>query len=133
MVILILAVVVSLVPAVLLYWWLRNRVKNEDAYKARCSSALKRGILCVFPVFLLSTVFHVIIRLTGVKDANLLLYEALHNFLVLALSEEIVKYRMFRRTLKKTDDPVSWLDVTALMQALYTEPLPVDLPEKAEG
>ncbi len=69
----------------------------------------------MFPVLLLSAVLQIIIRLTGVKDTNLLLYEALHNFLVLALSEETVKYLMFRRTLKKTDYRVSWLDVTALM------------------
>ena len=53
MIILIAALIVSLVPAVLLYWWLRNRVKDEDAYKALCDSALKRGILCVFPIILL--------------------------------------------------------------------------------
>ena len=88
MIILIAAFIVSLIPAVLLYWWLRNRVKDEDAYKALCDSALKRGILCVFPVILLSAVLQIIIRLTGVRDANLLLYEGLHNFLVLALAEE---------------------------------------------
>ena len=95
MIIIILALVVSLAPALLLYWWLKNRVKDEDAYKKVCSSALKNGALCIFPVVLLSAIFNVIIRLTGIRDVNPLLYEGLYKFIVLALAEEIVKYRMF--------------------------------------
>ena len=34
---------------------------------------------------------------------------------MLAFAEELVKYLAFRRTLKKTDYRVSWLDVTVLM------------------
>ena len=115
MIILILALVVSLVPALLLYWWLKSRVKDEDAYKMACSSALKNGALCIFPVVLLSAIFHLIIRLTGIREANPLLYAGLYKFIVLALSEEIVKYRMFRRTLKKTNYQISWLDAAVLM------------------
>ena len=80
-----------------------------------------------------SAIFQIVVSLTGVKNANRLLYDGLYTFIVLALAEEIAKYRMFRRMLKKTDYPVSWLDVTALMQALYKEPLPADLPDRAEG
>ena len=115
MIVLILAIIISLVPAAALYRWLKNRAKADEAYKELCSSALKSGILCVFPVLLVSAVFQIIIRLTGVQEASPLFYEALHNFLVLALAEELVKYRAFRRTLKKTGCRVSWLDVTILM------------------
>ena len=109
------AIIVSLVPAIALYLWLKNRKKDDVSFRELCGTALKRGILSVFPVLLCSAVFHIIIRLTGVKDANPLLYEALHAFLVLALAEELVKYLTFRRTLKNTDYKVSWVDVTALM------------------
>lgn len=115
MIILILALVVSLIPVLLLYWWLRNRVKDEDAYKTACSSALKNGVLCIFPVVLLSAIFNVIIRLTGIRDVHPLLYQGLYKFIVLALAEEIVKYRMFRRALKKTDYQASWLDAAVLL------------------
>ena len=115
MIILILALVVSLIPVLLLYWWLRNRVKDEDAYKTACSSALKNGVLCIFPVVLLSAIFNVIIRLTGIRDVHPLLYQGLYKFIVLALAEEIVKYLMFRRTLKKTGYQASWLDVAVLL------------------
>lgn len=115
MIVLILAIVVSFVPALALYRWLKNRIKDEKAYKELCQSALKRGMLSIFPILLASAVFQILLRLTGVMEANRLLYDALHTFIVLAFAEELVKYRTFRGTLKKTDDPVSWLDVTILM------------------
>lgn len=115
MILLILAFIVSLVPAIALYLFLKNRIKDEEDYKELCSTTLKRGVLCVVPVLLFSAVFQIIIRLTGVKEANPLLYDALYTFIVLAFAEELVKYLTFRRTLKKTDYKVSWLDVTALM------------------
>ena len=114
------AIIVSLVPAIALYLWLKNRKKDDVSFRELCGTTLKRGILSVFPVLLCSAVFHIIIRLTGVKDANPLLYEALHAFLVLALAEELVKYLTFRRTLKNTDYRVSWVDVTALMTIVGT-------------
>lgn len=115
MILLILAIIVSFIPAIALYRWLKNRIKEEEAYQSLCSSALKRGILSIFPILLVSAIFQIIIRLTGIKDTNPLLYQALYNFIVLAFAEELVKYLAFRRTLKKTDYMVSWLDVTILM------------------
>ena len=50
MILLILAVVVSFIPELALYRWLKNRVKDDEAYKELCKSALKRGILSVFPI-----------------------------------------------------------------------------------
>ena len=115
MILLIIALIVSLIPILFVYWFLRNRIKDEGAYKTLCGSALKTGLLCIFPVILFSAIFQIVASLTGVKNTNRLLYDGLYTFIVLALAEEIAKYRMFRRMLKKTDYPVSWLDVTALM------------------
>ena len=80
-----------------------------------CRNALNHGFLCIFPVVLFSAVFNIVLKLTGLKDAHPLAYEACYTFIVLAFAEELVKYLMFRRVLKKTDLPLSWLDVTALM------------------
>ena len=115
MILLILAIIVSFVPAVLLYRWLKNRIKDDAAFRELCGSTLKKGILSVFPILLCSLVFQLIIRLIGVKESNPLLYEALYTFIVLALAEELVKYLAFRRTLQQTEYRVSWVDVTALM------------------
>lgn len=72
-------------------------------------------MLSVFPVLLASTMFHVVIRLIGLQESHPLLYEALHNYIVLALAEELVKYLTFRRVLRKTDYPYSWMDTAVLM------------------
>ena len=68
MILLILALIVSLVPAVLLYRRMKRRKKDDEAYKALCGSALKNGFLCVIPVVLVSGVFQLIIRLTSESD-----------------------------------------------------------------
>ena len=115
MILLVLVAVISLIPFVALFLWLRNRLREEKAYKNLCNKALLRGVLCIFPVMLFSAVTYVLLRLTRVQESNPLLYEALYTFIVLALSEETAKFLMFRRTLRKTDYSFSWLDVTALM------------------
>lgn len=108
----IIACIVSFLPYLFLYLWLRNLNKNDEAYRKLCSNALIRGVLCVFPVILFSGITYFLIRMTRVQDTNPLLYQALYKFIVLALVEETVKYLAFRKVLKKTDYPFSWLDVT---------------------
>ena len=115
MVVFLLAFVVSFVPSVSLFLWLRNRQKEEDAYKKLCSRTLWRGAACILPIILLSGCSYIILRLTGLHNTNPLLYQALYKFIVLALMEEAAKYWGFKRTLKKTDYPYSWLDTAAIM------------------
>ena len=42
MILLILAIIVSLVPAIALYRFLKNRIKDEEDYKELCRTTLKR-------------------------------------------------------------------------------------------
>ena len=119
MLIFILACVVSFVPCTALYLWLGNHVRTDaqekEVFKITCKRALVQGIFAVIPIVLLSALSYVALRLTRLQETNALLYEALYTFIVLALMEEIMKYRAFRRVIKKTDHPCSWLDVTVLM------------------
>ena len=39
----------------------------------------------------------------------------IYTFIVLALAEEIVKFLTFRKVLKDSDYPFSWLDLTITM------------------
>ena len=110
-----LACVVSFVPSVALFLWLRNRLKEEDAYKKLCSRTLWRGAACTLPILLLSGCSYVILRLTGLHNTNPLLYQALYKFIVLALMEEAAKFWGFKRILKKSDYAYSWLDASVLM------------------
>ncbi len=120
MLVFILACIVSFVPCIGLYLWLRKNgggtgEEGRTEFKAICKKTLVQGILTLFPVVLLSGVSYVLLRLTGLQNTNPLLYQALYTFGVLALMEELAKYLTFRRVLKKTDSQYSWLDITILM------------------
>ena len=110
----VLVCLVSFLPFILLFLWLRRQKKEDEAYQKLCGSALKQGIISVLPIILFSALSHIVVRLTGFHESNPLLYQALYTFIVLALVEEIMKYRAFRKVWKKTDYPCSWLDVVCL-------------------
>ena len=54
MLVFLLACVVSFVPSVALYLWLRNGLSGEEAYRKLCDRTLLQGALCTLPVILLS-------------------------------------------------------------------------------
>ncbi|MBO6164224.1 MAG: hypothetical protein J6N77_04155 [Lachnospiraceae bacterium] len=97
----IIACIISFVPSVALFLWLRNSVKKEEDYKKLIGRALLQGALSVFPVVLFSALFSLLVGLTGIKKTSPLLYAAMYNFIVLAFAEELVKYRTGRGVLKK--------------------------------
>lgn len=116
MIMFILACIVSFIPCIALFLWLRNHTKgDEPAFKKLCDTAMVRGILAVLPIVLLSGSSYVLLRFTKLQDTSPLLYQALYTFIVLAFMEELAKYLAFRGVLKKTDYPCSWLDVTVIM------------------
>lgn len=113
MIAIILAVLAGCVPSLLLFFWFRNRLnKGNELYKKNCDRMLVSGLLTVFPVFLISACITIIINLSGVKTSHPLLYAGLHTFLVFALSEEVSKFYMFWRKLKKIEGAHSWIDLT---------------------
>ncbi len=118
MLLFLLACVVSFVPSVSLFLWLRNCLKKDEAYQRLCSQTLWQGAKCSLPVLLLSGCSYFILRVTGLHHTNPLLYQALYKFIVLALMEEAAKYWGFRRILKKTDYAYSWLDTAVFMTVI---------------
>ncbi len=114
---LILILILSLVPATLIYLWLKKR-KDDEAYRTICSKAFVRGILwTVLLVILTSAILYIVERLFVVK-LGVVITEVFHNFIVLAFAEELVKYLMFRGLIKKNSYSYSWLDITSLMMII---------------
>lgn len=109
------ALIISFVPCIALYLWLRKLHGSDAVYRKLCSTAFVRGILSVFLIVLLSALSHILVGFLGIRDRYPLLYEAFYTFIVLALVEEIVKFRVSRKVLRQTDYPYSWVDVTAIM------------------
>ena len=91
---------VSLIPAVILYLWMKNKLKDDPEYKETCRKALIKGLLSTFLVALASGTLNLILALL-IKDRDSVLYIALYNFFVLAFSEEASKMFMMRK-LKKS-------------------------------
>ena len=114
MIIIVLACIVSFIPMVGLYFWMRNRKKDPE-YRTLCKQALRKGFLTVLPVILFSGVSYFLLRFTKLHVNNPLLYQILYDFVVLALAEEAAKYLMFQKVLKNTEYPYSWADATILM------------------
>ena len=106
----------SLAPAVLVFLWLRKRKAGDGLYREICNRALGRGaVLCAALVLVVSGVLYggaLVLRMLGVGAVARAVY---YNFIVLALAEELVKYRVMRGLLKKHPYPYSWLDVTTMM------------------
>jgi len=114
MIVAILGYLLSLATAAALFYWLRS-LRKDDAYRKLCGKALRKGALCSFAVIAVSGALSVALRLTGLREMNPLLYQALHTFVVLALAEEAVKFLTSRRVLTKTAYLFSWMDVALVM------------------
>ena len=110
----ILGYLLSLATAAALFYWLRS-LRKDDAYRKLCNKALQKGAVCSFVILAVSGVLSVALRLTGLREVNPLLYQALHTFVALALAEEAVKFLTSRRVLTKTAYPFSWMDVALVM------------------
>ena len=106
--------VVSLIPNLALFFWLRS-LEGDEGFKGICNKALTQGMFCTLPVLGCSLVLFLLefalsrIGFSGIPKA------AYHSFFVLAFSEELVKYLWFRKTLKQFNRAWSWMDYIILM------------------
>ena len=118
-VIIILAFVLSLLPPLLIFFWLRKRKAGDEEYRKICNKALGRGALwCALAVTVLLVVFYgleIVMTKLGVNSVLVALY---HNFIVAALVEEGVKYTALKRHLMKHPYPYSRLDITSMMMII---------------
>lgn len=115
MIVLVLIFILSLVPSVLIYLWLKNLRKDDADYTASCKKALLYGFLAALPVTLISMLLDVLGNLAGIKNTGVILQAVYHNYIVLALTEELVKYLLFKQLLKKCSYRYSWLDAVVFM------------------
>jgi len=111
----IIACLVSFLPFILIYLWLKKRAKDNKTYCKICDKAFISGLLSVLPILLLSMVSNILLNLTGIRKTNPLLYQGLYTFIILAFAEELVKFLCFKKILKKNEYAYSWLDMVALM------------------
>ena len=117
MIVLIGSLLISLIPAIAMYFWLKKKggATDSEAYKLLCREALKNGFLSTVVVLPMSAVFAFILNRFGMTREASVLGAFLYTFLVLAFAEELSKSLMWRKTLKKAEYSYSWLDMIAFM------------------
>ena len=116
MTVLIIAFLASLIPAVIIYIWLRDHMfRHDQEYKSFCRRSLLKGMLSTFLVILFSGSLSLLGNAVLFRESRGLLYTAYRTFIVLALAEEAAKYITFRRLLKKSESPYSALDMISSM------------------
>ena len=114
MILIVLGFLVSLIPALFLFFWLKKR-ETDEGWGTLCDSAIKNGLLSTLGVIPVSGVIEIVLILSGLKASHLILYNFLHSFFALAFAEELVKYFFFLRVLRKNERAYSWFELTVLM------------------
>ena len=116
MVVQIIVFLISLIPCVFYYYFLK-RLKGDNAeYKKDCRKTLVKGLGSAVPVFLLDLVINILLGLIGISDtASPVVNTLIRCFVVNAFVEELVKVWIGKKTIKKNHDTVSWLDMIAFI------------------
>ena len=113
MIIAVLCLLISFIPALLLYRYLRNLRRDDAQYRQDCRRLLGRGLLCSVCVAAAVLVLSIIWGITGLDQRAPLLTDAFHAFVLAALVEELVKYVSTNSVIRKNSGSVSWLDCIA--------------------
>lgn len=103
----------SLVPCAVIFLWLRKQNDMWEGHPKLCDKAFLNGALSALPAVACSAAFALIGAILGIKNQNIMLYDAYTAFITLAFSEELSKFFMMRRIVKK--EQFSWLQVAIIM------------------
>ena len=97
----ILSLIISFIPSLLLFRYLRNLRGQYPAYRSNCRSLLKNGVLCSIGVIALALAVNILWGLIGWGRDTPLLKETLRTFILAAFIEEFVKYKNCRQNNQK--------------------------------
>ena len=111
----IIALIVSYIPAAALFFYLKGLKKDDEAYQKNCLKLLGKGVLSSVGVTLVSGLISLAWHLTGMDKISPLLTAAFKCFVVYAFAEELVKFLNANKTVRENQATVSWLDVMAYM------------------
>ena len=107
------ALLVSYIFPLSVYFFLRGAHKENEGYRKDCRRLLFHGMLLGFPVFGFSLVCSILFSLTHIKDAYPFAEIVFKALVLHAFSEELMKYLLARKTIRKNHAEVSFLDLMA--------------------
>ena len=107
------ALLVSFIFPIVMFFYIRNAHKDNPEYKKDCNSLLLKGALLVLPAFGFSLVCAIVFKITHLGDRFPFVELLFSNFVLKALSEELMKYLCARKVINKNHSTVSILDYMA--------------------
>ena len=109
------ALIISFVPSILMFLFLRNNRKDDREYRRNCSRLLFKGLAICALVFLFDLLLEIPWGLTGIGEKHPMIDRLFTCFLVNAFVEEICKFLTARKTIRSDTDRVSRLDIISYM------------------
>ena len=109
----ILLLIVSLIPAVLIFFYLKGIRKDDPLYRTTSNKLLKNGLLVCLGVMAVAFVLNIAWNLTGLNKTDPLLNAFFHDFVLAAFAEELVKYLMTRKEIKRYSGELSRVEIVA--------------------
>ena len=110
MIILIGALLVSYIFPLGLYFYLKSALKEDKDFQKDCFDLLWNGFLLGFPVFGFSLLCFIIFKMLHLGD-NMIVELLFNNFVLKAVSEELMKYLLARKIINKNHAKISFLDM----------------------
>jgi RsiW-degrading membrane proteinase PrsW (M82 family) len=107
------SLLVSCIPSILLYIYLRNLRIEDPGFRSNCRRLLVKGIFCSVGVALLALTINIVWSISGFAKDSPLLKEAFKAFVMAAFVEELVKYLTANKVIRKNCETVSRLDCMA--------------------
>jgi len=115
MLIMILVTLVSFIPSLLMFLFLRNNRKDDETYRKDCNELLFKGVLICGLVMLFGAMLRIPWNILGIAKDNKLLDRAFVCYVVNALCEEMAKFLYARKYIVKDKTKTSRLDIISYL------------------
>ena len=115
MAVLVIALIISFIPSILMFLFLRNNRKDDEEYKKNCTKLLWQGIPIALLVCLADLLLSILFGLTGVGDNSQILKDLFKCFVINATVEETCKFFVGNKYIKDDAEKVSRLDVISYL------------------
>ena len=109
----VLLLIVSLIPAILIFFYLRGIRKDDALYRTTSNRLLRKGVLCSLGVALLALILSILWGMADIGKTYPLLNEIFRTFVLAAFAEELVKYLTARKEVRKYSGELTKVDVVA--------------------
>ena len=113
MLILVGALLASYLVPLALYFYLRSAHKDDKDYKKDCWNLLWNGLMLGFPVFGFSLLCYILFKVSHISDRFPIIEVFFSAFILKAFSEELMKYLLANKTIRKNHANLSFLDLMA--------------------